>query len=68
MAEEMAEMVLLNQMLDEAADDELTLGCEDDENKMKNAQICNDHARLSLKELVKRIKKRAKHVVLGFVR
>ena len=26
----MAEMVLLNEMLDEAVDNELTLGCEDD--------------------------------------
>ena len=30
MADETAEMVLLNKMLDEAFDDELTLGCEDD--------------------------------------
>ena len=67
MADKMAEMVLLNEMLDEVVDDELTLGCEDDENKMKNAQT-NDYARLSLKELVKRITKHAKHVVLGFVR
>ena len=30
MADEMAEMVLLNKVLDEAVDNELTLGCEDD--------------------------------------